>query len=217
MVASRAQYRSRRSGSQGAETAAGHEGAKAAEPTGELFEDIRTQTAQLTESLGRATRSLTEDAMRNATGVTRAVKDGATEIVSEQKQRAAARVERLGSAIGQAARVLRAGRIDKAADYMEAAAGGVEGTARYLRDSDLSVILDDVADLARQYPMAFLGGMFAVGLGVARFVKAAEPEETAGASHARSRSRGGDRRAGKAKRRAGGSGGAHRGAARQKR
>jgi len=168
-----------------------------------LFEDIRTQTAQLTESIGRATRSLTEEAMRNATGVTRAVKDGATELVSEQKQRAAARVERLGSAIGQAARVLRAGRIDKAADYMEAAAGGVEGTALYLRDSDLSVILDDVADLARRYPLAFLGGMFAAGLGVARFVKAGEPDAPSAESRKRSGSRASGRRSAGAKRHAG--------------
>ena len=63
MVASRAQYRSRRSGSHAAETATGREGDKAAGPTGELFEDIRTQTAQLAESLGRATHSLAEEAM----------------------------------------------------------------------------------------------------------------------------------------------------------
>jgi hypothetical protein len=150
--------------------------AGASAPVRELLDEARTRAGELTESIKRTTQSLAGEAAQKAGKVTRVVKDGANELVSEQKERAAARVERLGSAIGQAARVLRAGRIDKAAEYAEAAAGGVEGTARYLRESDLPKILDDVADLAREYPTLFLGGMFVAGLGVARFVKAADIE-----------------------------------------
>lgn len=151
------------------------------EPVRERFNEARTRAAELTESLKRTTHSLAEEATRKATQVTRVVKEGADELVSEQKERAAARVERLGAVFGQAARALRAGRIDKAAEYAEAAAGGIESSARYLRESDLPQMLDDVADLARQYPMLFLGGMFAAGLGVARFVKAADLDESSGA------------------------------------
>lgn len=155
---------------------ASHRAAGGSAPVRELLDEARTRAGELTDSIRRTTQSLAGEAAQKAGKVTRVVKDGANELVSEQKERAAARVERLGSAIGQAARVLRAGRIDKPAEYAEAAAGGVEGAARYLRESDLPKILDDVAELAREYPTLFLGGMFVAGLGVARFVKAADIE-----------------------------------------
>lgn len=51
------------------------------------------------------------------------------------------------------------------------AADRVEDFANHLRNRDVTQLIDDVEDLARRQPAAFLSGAFAVGLLSARFLK----------------------------------------------
>ena len=55
--------------------------------------------------------------------------------------------------------------------YVQQAADQVDSLARYLENSEVGDLVDDVEDFARRSPAAFLGGAFVLGMLGARFLK----------------------------------------------
>jgi len=58
------------------------------------------------------------------------------------------------------------------AHYTRLVAGKLDDAASYVRERDFSGLRQDTEELARQHPVLFFGGLFALGLATARFLKA---------------------------------------------
>lgn len=58
-----------------------------------------------------------------------------------------------------------------AGKYTSSLAGQIEQFAGYLEKNEVGEMLDDVGDFARKNPAVFIGGAFAAGLLLARFLK----------------------------------------------
>jgi hypothetical protein len=96
------------------------------------------------------------------------------------------RAERWTSSVGRQAeslaRALRVARDslwtegqEQMASVMGQAADQVDRMSGYLEDEDPSAMLDDLADLGRRSPGAFLGSAFTMGLATGRFLRASSP------------------------------------------
>ena len=86
------------------------------------------------------------------------------------KQKAAGEVNTYGSAIGKAAEELEKND-DPAAPIVRAAAEKVQKFGSYLDSRNTGDLVDQAEDFARRHPEVVLGGMFVLGLGLARFFK----------------------------------------------
>lgn len=93
--------------------------------------------------------------------------------VTTRKLLAADELSKVGGAIRRAADKLTDQNSVGVARYVETAAEGVEQAARYLEERQITELLEDVSQVARQRPALFLGGVFVAGLAAARFIKAA--------------------------------------------
>ena len=98
---------------------------------------------------------------------------------AEQKGRAAGELTTLSSAIRGAADKLRSDDETYAASYAEMAADKLENAARFIGDQDVGSLVREVERAARRRPELFLGGMFLVGLGISRFLKASSRSDAA--------------------------------------
>ena len=56
--------------------------------------------------------------------------------------------------------------------YTRLVAGKLDDAAAYVRQRDFSGLREDTEELAREHPVLFFGGLFALGLATARFLKA---------------------------------------------
>lgn len=71
--------------------------------------------------------------------------------------------------------------------YLNRGVGQVERLANYVRNADVHDVTQQVEGLARRQPAVFLGGVFAVGLVGARFLKSSQrnaPQHSSGATGA---------------------------------
>lgn len=85
-----------------------------------------------------------------------------------------------GDAMRQAGAQLRAQGNDLPAQLAEQVAGQADRLGRYLRESDGETILDDLQEFARRQPWIVAGVGLAVGLGLARVLKASSRRDGSG-------------------------------------
>lgn len=100
-----------------------------------------------------------------------AVKDRATEQLSNQKGRATEGLDAIAHAVRKTTQELRDDQHDTLAHYVDRAATQLEQWASTIRDKDLGALLTDAKRLARRQPALFIGGSFVAGVLVARFLK----------------------------------------------
>jgi len=100
------------------------------------------------------------------------VLDEAERLYEEQRKNAVSRVSGFSKIAARSAHALHAVKADGVAEYVEQAAEQVERSTDYLRDRELSEILEDAGDVIRRNPGAAMGGMFIVGFAITRFLKA---------------------------------------------
>jgi len=81
--------------------------------------------------------------------------------------------------------------------YVERAADQIEQISDYLRDRNVEDFIDDAQDMARRQPALFVGGAFALGFLMARFLKSS----SSGGASTRSYSYGSEWRSRRAERR----------------
>lgn len=97
-------------------------------------------------------------------------------VVSEQKSNFAEKLNHFRDAAKAAGEKLSSKEDEAAARTVNQAAGQIDRVTTYITESEPEDILNDLADLARKRPEIVYGGMFLVGLGLARFMKASRNE-----------------------------------------
>ena len=117
-------------------------------------------------------RTAGAEASRVAADVAEKARSRGESYVAGQKEWAADEVQHIGSAVRRAAETLREEGDERVASYIERTADGIDDVSNYLRERDLGGLFGDVERLARRRPEIFFGGMFLVGLGISRFLKA---------------------------------------------
>jgi hypothetical protein len=116
--------------------------------------------------------ALLEPAIEQLRDVTRQVKGEGERLVTRQKRRVARELQSIGESIHHAATELRKGPLDGIGRYADVAAERVARVSRRLKERDLEELVEEVEQVARRQPRWFLGGMFAAGFVLARFIKA---------------------------------------------
>jgi len=100
-------------------------------------------------------------------------RDGAFTQLDAQRERAATGLGSMVEALRESGRQLQ-GQNATMASYVDGAASQLERFSGGIRDRDLRQIVREVEGFARERPGMFLGGAFALGLGMARFLKSSE-------------------------------------------
>jgi hypothetical protein len=128
---------------------------------------------QIKEAAGQARRAAgeaVEQAQQTAGKVVEGAKEQATSQLATQKERAAGSLGSVAAAIRQTGQGLRQQDQDTVGRYADTVADQVERVAGYLRERDVSDVLEDVENLARRQPGLFLGGAVALGFLGTRFL-----------------------------------------------
>lgn len=137
--------------------AAGY-GATMKEKAGQTYQKVReSQTYQKLMEKSDQFRSKTKDQARSA--------------VSERKGKTADALTNVAQALRQTAQQLQGQQQASVARYADKAAGKVESLSNYLRNKDVDNLLDDAERFVHRQPALFLGGAFAAGFVLSRFLK----------------------------------------------
>jgi hypothetical protein len=111
-----------------------------------------------------------DDVKEIGTELAGAVRDSATSLFEEQRNRAADEIAALGEALRQSARGLdQSGSV---ARYADQAAQQVGDFATTLRNRSWNELAADVEDFGRRWPLAFMAAAVGVGFAAGRFLMA---------------------------------------------
>lgn len=91
----------------------------------------------------------------------------------------------VAGAIRNTGEQLRQSPVGPVSGYLGDAADSIQQASKYLENKSVGEVVSDVEDFARREPLIFLGGTFAVGLLLGRFLKASSPEGRRGAERDR--------------------------------
>lgn len=118
-----------------------------------------------------AAHSAAETIKSRAAEATARVKESATEMVQERRDQAADQIGSMGSALDESAR--SAEQEDPNIAWLtRQASSRLQQAAEYVRTCSWDRLRDDSADFARRHPVAFFGGMFALGAVAGAVIKA---------------------------------------------
>ncbi|MGV3483772.1 MAG: hypothetical protein ACO1RT_05090, partial [Planctomycetaceae bacterium] len=160
----------------GSQTSAQNSAPQSASATS-VLEDVKSQAAELKDKAAIEAGRAAQDAAQAAKVAGRRMRDRGVEFASQQKTVAAEEMTHVSEALQAAAQTLREKNDRYTGDVAAAAAERIESLAGYLRDRDLSGLVRDVEGLARRQPELFYGGLFALGLGAGRFLRASQRNE----------------------------------------
>jgi hypothetical protein len=133
---------------------------------GASMENVKEAALEAGEQLKEQAASATETLRQQGEG-----------FFAEQKEKAAGELTTLSSAVRGAADKLRSDDESHAARYAEMAADKLENVADFIGKQDVGSLVREIERAARRRPELFLGGMFLVGLGISRFLKASSPND----------------------------------------
>jgi len=122
---------------------------------------------------------LRNQAARQAAAVARQLRQRGEGYVEDQKIRAADRLSEISAAVRRAAEKLHASKTGALAQYVDSAADGIDGIARYVEQQDLNELATEVGRTLKRHPAIVVGALFLTGFGAARFVKATSPARAA--------------------------------------
>ena len=142
------------------------------------------QTSDLITQIGKATRETAGDLKQEVVEVARtaldAVKEEAQRVLNDQREAVGSKVDKAARLARQFGHALRAVRLDDAAKMTDSAAKRVEKLGDYVKEADVSKVLEDAEGMAREHQAFFAGGLFLVGLALARILKASRETERSG-------------------------------------
>lgn len=127
---------------------------------------------RLSDEARDTAREIAEEAKVQVQDAAHKISESGKQIASEQKSKAAQIFNDLSQALRDASDQLSNKGDQMLASYSRTLADQCDRVCRYLEDHGPGELFDDVRGLVRRRPEVFLGGMFLVGLGVARFFKA---------------------------------------------
>ncbi|WP_027368427.1 hypothetical protein [Desulfocurvibacter africanus] len=130
----------------------------------------RTQEAQAT------VQQSAEHMKEEARSAAEAQKERALRMASEQKDRAIGKVNALADALRASGEQLRQKQEGQMAEYIDRASERLDSYADMLRDRDMRDMLREARQMARRNPSLFLGGAFALGFALTRFLKSSQGE-----------------------------------------
>jgi ElaB/YqjD/DUF883 family membrane-anchored ribosome-binding protein len=156
------------------------------------FDNGKQSKLSATEDL----QGLKDEAGKKLSDVTDKAKDVAAQagervgsMFEEQKKAGAEYIGKLATAAESAA-----GQLDReapeAAAYLRRAVEQVKGYSNTLTSRSPRELIDDVQDLARNNPAAFLGATAILGFAVSRFLKTSAPQNLRGSGSIRPAARG---------------------------
>jgi hypothetical protein len=129
-------------------------------------------------NIKEAARQTGEQIKEQAESAAETVRRQGESFIDEQKSKAASEFATLSSAIRGAADKLRSDEESHAARYAEMAADRLEGVAHFIEKRDVGSLVRELEGAARRRPELFLGGMFLLGLGISRFLKASSRSDS---------------------------------------
>jgi hypothetical protein len=118
-----------------------------------------------------------DQVQQTASQVVDQAKETVTSQVESQKDRLAESVSSVAQAIRQTGEGLRGQQQGAVAGYADTAADYVEQLGTMLRERDLNEIIGEVEYYARRNPIPFLGGAFALGFAISRFLKSSRQSQ----------------------------------------
>ena len=144
--------------------------AAASNAAGQASAAVSDAARQAKMRAGELYDSAAQTAYAKAGEARSAVRQKVAEYTATGKQKASGEVNTYGAAIAKAAEELEKND-EPTAPLVRTAAEKVQQFGRYLENRDTGDLLDAAEDYARRHPEIVLGGMFVLGLGLARFFK----------------------------------------------
>ncbi len=153
--------------------------------------EAKEAAGRMKEEARGAVRNVKEKARERVHDLEDEAKEKAREVKAEAERRAgrwSAAAGRRGDSLARALRAasdsLRSEGETGMADWAGRAAEQVERAAGYMEDENPSAMLHDLEDMGRDHPGGFLGGSFAAGITLGRFLRASRPSEEDGQEEA---------------------------------
>ncbi len=140
------------------------------ERAAEVADYVKTSTCA-------ATRQVKETAAEMARAIRETVKEEAERLFEEQRDRVSSRAVKVGKATRQVAHALKAVKLDSVAEQVEAGARRVDDASDYIKERNLTEILQDAEEIVQRNRGLAVGGLFIAGFALARFLKASESRE----------------------------------------
>ena len=144
----------------------------------------------------RKASELKDQAVEQAKQTGSQLQSQVTQLVGDQKAKAADQIDGFAGAIRKAAQSLHEENDEALAGYADGAANAVEQARDYLRDRKPADLFHDLGGFIRRRPEWGLGGLFIAGLAAGRFLKASH-NSSAPTSSSTSSSTGGSTYAGR--------------------
>jgi hypothetical protein len=175
MASTHTQHQRHAGGSQASGASAQNQGQSGKTTGGSPIENVKDAARQTGEQLKEQAQSAAETLRQQGEG-----------FFAEQKGKAASELTTLSSAIRGAADKLRGDDESHAARYAEMAADKLDNVAQFVGKQNVGSLVREIERAARRRPELFLGGMFLMGLGISRFLKASSPGDSSPGRPARS-------------------------------
>lgn len=129
-----------------------------------LAEQAKPQTGQIVQQTKEAAGRVADQAVQQVKSQ-----------IETGKERATGSLEEIAQALHETGMSLRDRDLGVVGQYADTGAEIVEQVTHYFRDHSVDQIADDVEDLARRQTGLFLGGAFALGFILTRFLKSTSP------------------------------------------
>ncbi len=95
----------------------------------------------------------------------------AKSLLASRKGKAAEGIERMAGSLRKTAKTLENENQIGVSRYADQVAEKIEGASHYVRDTDIDQMIEDAESAVRNRPAIVLGGAFAAGILLARFLK----------------------------------------------
>lgn len=149
--------------------------------------------ADLGDEAAERARATLDHAREDARALVDRARESAMSALDQQKAEAANQIAGVSKALQATADALKDQDLGPIAVYVGRAAESLGSMADALNGQDLPTLLKSTRKMARRQPALFVGGAFAVGFGLARFLKTSAEDaqdDEEGESSGRSGSRG---------------------------
>lgn len=132
---------------------------------------IETPSGRPTTQGASQVSATTDKAQQRASQLAHQAQQKVESRLGTQKQQASQGMHNLAGALGQTSQQLREQGQESLAQYTTKAASQVEHLSHYLEQHDVNQLIGETQNYARQHPVPFLAGAFALGIAASRFLK----------------------------------------------
>lgn len=137
----------------------------------QAMNQAKDQAQRTLEQAKQRTEPAREQAQQTAQDVMQTAQERAQSAISQQKERASHSLDTVAHALHTTGEELRGEDQQMIAQYADKAAEQIERFSEMLSTKDVNEMVGDLKRFAREKPEIFLGGAFALGLMLSRFMK----------------------------------------------